>query len=191
MELGSHWGASYAAFCQAVAEHGIDTRCYVVDTWQGDEHAGFYPEDVFRTLDTFNRESFVEFSSLMRMTFDQAVSSFEDGSIDLLHIDGLHTYEAVRHDFETWLPKMSDRGIVLFHDISVRRDDFGVWKLWEELTPRYPHLAFDHSAGLGVLFVGENQTDAARTLIRQVGDEATLQLIRHRFAALGESIARQ
>ncbi|WP_342479224.1 class I SAM-dependent methyltransferase [Paenibacillus sp. FSL H7-0350] len=68
-------------------------------------------------------------ASLLRMTFDEAVGTFEDNSIDLLHIDGLHTYEAIKHDYECWLPKLADNSVVLFHDITVRMDDFGVYQL--------------------------------------------------------------
>ena len=153
VELGSHAGESYFAFCQSVQENGLsNTRCVAVDTWQGDPQAGWYDEDVFTKVERANR-TYGAFSQLMRCRFDDAVSAFADGSIDLLHIDGLHEYEAVRHDFENWLPKMSPRGIILFHDTYVFREGFGVSKLWPELKQHYPTFEFQHGYGLGVLKV--------------------------------------
>ena len=154
VELGTHAGVSYAAFCNAVMRENLGTKCFAIDTWEGDEHAGKYSEDVFQQLLEYHDATFKTFSTMLRSTFEEAVNQFDDGSIDLLHIDGFHTYEAVSNDFETWGPKLSDRGVVLFHDTNAHIVGFGVWKFWDEVTLSYPGFEFLHSHGLGVLAVG-------------------------------------
>jgi hypothetical protein len=86
----------------------------------------------------------------MRCTFDEALDSFQDESIDLIHFDGLHSEEAVRHDLTNWLPKLRPGGLVLMHDVLLRRPDFGVWKIWSELSERGRSWTFEDEPGLGV-----------------------------------------
>ena len=149
VELGTHTGVSYSAFAQAVQMLGLDTATYAVDTWKGDHQAGFYDEDVFKEWSSFHDHHFSAFSRLVRSTFEEALSKFPDGSVDLLHIDGVHTYEAVRQDFESWFPKLSNRAVVLMHDTNVREADFGVWRFWAEVAARVSKLRLSPRARLG------------------------------------------
>ena len=150
VELGVDRGESYFTFCQAVAEQTTDTRCFAVDTWQGDEQAGGYDETTFAEVSEHNREHYSAFSELLRMPFDNALGRFAEEEIDVLHIDGLHTEAAVRHDVECWLPKLRPGGLLLMHDVSVRRAGFGVWKVWEALRGRGRNWTFEAGPGLGV-----------------------------------------
>ena len=151
VELGVHLGDSYFTFCQARREHGLDSICYAVDTWEGDEQAGSYGEEVYSIVKAYNEKYYADFSYLIRSTFNESKSQFDNNSIDLLHIDGLHTYEAVKEDFENWLPKVKKGGIILIHDVVAKNSGFGTWKFWEKLQGQFPSFTFQSGWGLGVL----------------------------------------
>jgi len=190
VELGTHFGTSYCAFCQAVKELAIDCTCYAIDTWRGDGQAGHYGQEVLDDLKDHHDPLYSTFSHLVQSLFDDACPQFADGSIDLLHIDGYHTYEAVRHDFDLWLPKMSDRGVVVFHDIAERTGDFGVWKLWSELEARYPNtFSVAHNHGLGVVAVGANLPEQAQALFALKGPERAA--VRTLLGELGRRISER
>ena len=133
VELGSHYGVSFFSFCEAANIYSPETFLYAIDTWEGDEQAGFYDNEVYNRVLKNQLSNHQSRSRLIRSTFDDASKMFGSNSIDILHIDGLHTYSAVKHDFKTWEEKVKGGGTIIFHDWNVRERDFGVWKLWEEI----------------------------------------------------------
>ena len=153
VELGSHYGVSLFGFCEAVDYFRLNTHIYGIDTWSGDSQAGFYGDDVYNLVLKHRDLHHNQRCELIRELFDEAKDFFEDKSIDVLHIDGLHTYDAVKNDYIKWMPKVKDGGTILFHDINVRRKDFGVWKLWEEIKEKedYAYVEIKSGHGLGIL----------------------------------------
>jgi Methyltransferase domain len=188
VELGTHYGYSYFAFCQAIDRLALGTVAYAVDTWQGDEHAGFYDEHVFQSVAVRNNQRYSAFSCLMRSTFEDALEYFEDGSVDLLHIDGRHFYDDVKHDFTIWRRKLTEDAVVLLHDTNVRERRFGVWKFFKEMAERHPSFQFYHGHGLGVLAPGEHIPEPLAPLLQASSEPA--DQIRGVYAALGGALTR-
>ena len=57
---------------------------------------------------------------LFNTTSSNACRFFSDKSMDVIFIDGLHTYEGVKQDIICFAPKLKENGILLFNDYEVR-----------------------------------------------------------------------
>jgi hypothetical protein len=142
VELGVDYG--YSTFVFANALKGTSGTIYGVDFFMGDVHTGY--RNTYESVKKNIADHNVTNLELVIGDFD-SISKLWRSPIDILHIDGLHTYEAVKNDFTRWSPFVKEEGVVLFHDIAVQ--SFGVKEFFRELTGGYK-LFFLHSAGLGI-----------------------------------------
>lgn len=158
IELGSQYGCSLFSFCQSVKDNQLNTKINAVDFWSGDIGAMHSGEQVFEIVKKTVKQYYSSLDiNLFQMDFDTALKSFDDESMDIIHIDGGHRYEDVEHDFTRWLPKLKKDGIILFHDVFSHIDE-GSCIHWRETKKKYDcYFEFKHSCGLGILFPKGNK----------------------------------
>lgn len=164
VELGSYYGCSAFAILQSIKDNGLNTEFNAIDTWEGDTFAIYGNENVYGMYKKVNDQFFkMQNSNMLQMTFDEALNEFQDYSIDILHIDGSHSYEDVKHDYLSWKNKVCKKGIILFHDISndmLYEKEMGSHVFWEELKEEQPYTCeFDFSFGLGIVFLSREVYD--------------------------------
>jgi hypothetical protein len=95
--------------------HSIDPYCEYVD-WNG--------VPVHENTDAYNlsvakMEPYKDRFTLHRKLSSECVSNFEDGSLDFIFIDGIHTYDGVKEDCLNYYSKVKPGGLFAGHDFSV------------------------------------------------------------------------
>jgi hypothetical protein len=188
VELGSFTGYSACAFAEAIQSLGQSGKVIAVDTWQGDAHAGFYGDKVYDELKAHIDARFPGIVTMKRKRFCEALGEVGDGTVDLLHVDGRHFYEDVKEDHTSWIPKLSDRAVVLFHDTQVTGRDFGVYRYWPEVATEHASFEFKHGHGLGVLGFGRNLPPVVAALLSPDLPESVRQQVRDAYSRLGNAI---
>ncbi|MDX6305174.1 MAG: hypothetical protein QOI77_2143, partial [Blastocatellia bacterium] len=184
VELGTANGFLYCSFCQAVRDLLLDCRCFRVSP--EDQHDNSDGQKAFADMKEHHDDFYHGFSRLIQSNFDSALPQFEEKSIDLLHLEHARSYEAAKQIIGAWLPKMSDRGVIILGNTNLYDAGFDVWKLWKEITARHPHFEFAQQGGLGVFAVGPNVPAGLQPLLAASDGEASL--IREFFRQLGERL---
>jgi hypothetical protein len=140
---------AYSTFSFSLPKIG---KVYGIDSFEGDIHAGLKNEKNSSDAYKFVQDKKIEYGfdhlEFIKGYFDDVSKNWIE-NIDILHIDGLHTYESVSNDFITWGKFVNDDGIILMHDTKVYHGSFGVYKFFDELD--YPKINFTVSHGLGVV----------------------------------------
>jgi hypothetical protein len=141
VDLGVDHGVS--TFSLAVENPGT---VYGIDLFQGDFHTGLRntQDSVENSIKHLDLQNVV----IIKGDFNE-IAKIWDKEIDILHIDGLHAYEAVKNDFETWSKFLKEDGVIIMHDTYIDIEGFGVKQFFKEIT--LPKLNFMHSAGLGIV----------------------------------------
>lgn len=187
VELGTHNGASFFAACQHYKSNANYGEAIAIDLWEGDHQAGRYDESIFEQFRQRLSFSFPKSGKFIRGYFHEAVTAFEPESIDLLHIDGLHTYRAVQDDFRTWKSRLSPDGVIIFHDTSEYQTDFAVWQLFEEVRGEATaSFKFSHCHGLGVMAFGDPSRNPAIELLNHLNKSP--EIVENYYSNLGEAM---
>ena len=160
LEIGTANGGTLFLFASVAAR---DARIISIDLPNG-IHGGGYAW--WRTLiyRKFARENqsvhLIRDDSRAAGTIDQLKQLVVGRGLDLLFIDGDHTYFGVKQDFINYSPLVNKGGAIVFHDVCRHREGMQceVDVFWEEIKKEHRYVEFikDPSqgwGGIGVLLV--------------------------------------
>ena len=139
LEIGSFRGGTLAAWCKVAAP---DAVLVSVDLPEEAETPAA-PDELRRLARASQRLEVVRGDSHAEETTREVANALAETEVDFLMIDGDHSYDGVRRDFELYAPLVRDRGLIAFHDVVPHtRPNIEVDRFWLEVRERYEHEEF-------------------------------------------------
>lgn len=142
VEIGVSDGGSLYTFCRGIEGEetviGIDLP--------GGEYGGGFPPAKIKFFNLFMKgdQPILIRGNSHRNSIKKSLSeALNDHSIDFLFIDGDHTYDGVRQDYEMYAPLVRDGGVIAMDDIHTHERDYfdqnsiGVNEFWSEIKTEH------------------------------------------------------
>lgn len=140
VEIGTARGGMLYCFSQLAAP---DATLVSIDL-PGAPNCGGQTEAEREVFATFGPPTqnfhFIPEDSQLYTSFEKLVTILDGRKVDLLFIDGDHSYEGCMADFELYKGLVTPDGLIVFHDICVFPDAWpgsAVGVVWQELSARY------------------------------------------------------
>ena len=140
VEIGCLQGRSLFTLAQAMEE-----RAWIIGVdlpggkWGAARYSMKLPGTINWLGDLGFSAAYIHGDSHEERTLLRLVNLLQDRLIDVLVIDGDHTYEGVRQDYEMYSPLVDKSGVIIFHDIAedcppdTDGVPIGVGKFWKDL----------------------------------------------------------
>jgi predicted O-methyltransferase YrrM len=159
VEIGSARGRSACSIGMALKENGRG-KLVAIDPHRRTEWNDYQSVDTFETI-TGNLAvlELTDWVEIRRSTSLEAVQGWQR-PIDMIFIDGDHSYAGVKRDWQLFMPHVRQFGVVVFHDtlwdlradLGAANEDMGVPKFVEELRSEgYPVLTIDKDYGVSLV----------------------------------------
>jgi len=158
IEIGTGWGGTLFLFATVASPDAILVSIDLPSSLFGRG----YPSWKDRLYKSFARDrqeiELVRGNSHQASSVEAVERLLKNRQVDVLFIDGDHTYEGVKKDFELYSPMMRKGGLIAFHDItpSLNNSEIEVPQFWRELRDAYENskIKFQQDeAGIGILRV--------------------------------------
>jgi predicted O-methyltransferase YrrM len=163
VEIGTARGGTLYAWCQVAAPNAL----LVSIDLPGGLFGGGYTGDDVSTFRAYGRPEqrlhFIRADSHASETRSMLETILNGGHVDFLMIDGDHTYDGVRRDFEMYAPLVGQGNPIAFHDTLPHPEGSSceVERFWNEIRSEYSHTEFvdlgsdplaPQYGGIGVLY---------------------------------------
>jgi len=160
VEIGTADGGTLFLLSQIASS---DATIISIDLPEGEYGGEFYPDWKVSFYKSFVKESqkmhLIRADSHDSKTLSEAKQILERRKIDFLLIDGDHSYNGIKKDFEMYSPLVKKGGLIAFHDIQIgpKENVGGVPEFWSEINTKFPSLEIvekghEDGYGIGVLF---------------------------------------
>jgi predicted O-methyltransferase YrrM len=143
LEIGTYAGGTLYCLCRLAQP---DATIVSIDKPMG-RFGGHYTDERAEEMQMlFPREQqalkLIQDDSQLPSTLERLEGILDGRKLDLLFIDGDHTYEGVKSDFEMYSPLVREGGMIVFHDILDHGPDSGceVATYWNEIRDDYEHV---------------------------------------------------
>jgi predicted O-methyltransferase YrrM len=155
LEIGTHRGGTLYLWTRLAPP---DATLISVDLPRGKFGGGYSPFRIpiyRRFARDGQRLHLLRADSHAASTFDKTKRLLAGHRLDLLFIDGDHTFNGVKQDWQMYSPLVRPGGLIVFHDIAGDYADTQVKSFWDSIKPQYTHREYvahpNGQFGLGVL----------------------------------------
>lgn len=157
MEIGTCYGGTLFPIARVSAS---DATIISLDFPSGDSGGDYsrLHRRILRRLPLSSQRLHIVWADSHSQKTGEQIRQLVDRPLDLLFIDGDHSYEGVRQDFEMYAPLVRPGGLIAFHDIAESNNSYDqVQRFWNEIKGNYQHQEIIENpkqgwAGIGVLY---------------------------------------